>query len=111
MGAGLGGSASSGKPGVHGESYYFDAFGVSGVYVRDENMGFSGEAGGYFINQAKGVTYDIVNERQTSMTLSISHSYVIRFQAPANSFSVKNRPGHRQRSPDPSRRLSASYAP
>lgn len=62
------------------ESYYFDIVGISELYLRDEENNFTGRAGGIFINQAKGVSYDVVGSKAVSLTLSTSHSYKIRFQ-------------------------------
>ena len=62
------------------ESYYFDIVGVSELYLRDEENNFTGRAGGLFFNQAKGVNYDVVGSKAVSLSLSTSHSYIIRFQ-------------------------------
>lgn len=77
------------NPEAHPESYYLDIFGVSGIYLFDENNNFSGEGAGLHIDQAAGATYDLISERQTSITLSTDHIYLVGFQAGSGPFMVK----------------------
>ena len=93
-------NAASRPPETHPESYYLDVSGISGVYLRDQDGNFTGEAQGIFFNQARGVTYDVIGDDQTSLVLSPSHSYTVRFQTGNLPFLIKFVKGVGNRSPN-----------
>lgn len=87
-------------PVSHPESYYLDVSGNSDVYLRDEDGNFTGQSQGYFINQAKNVSYNLIGNDQTSLVLSPSHSYTVRLAAENHPISIKLVKGVGNRAPN-----------